>query len=87
MVGVLHYEDAPFNRQLLYDDNCATLGVLRDLGKIDRHLRGRDTNGHSVEYTASDEHATAIAGNLNRCAEKPPQASEHQRVASSKAIR
>jgi len=81
-----HDEDTPFNGQLLDDNDGSTLRVLGDLGEVDGHLRRCDADCHTVEYATNNEHSSAIAGNLNRCADEPPQASKHERVATAPFI-
>ena len=60
-----HDEDAPFDGELLDDDDGAAFVVSGDLGEVYGNLRGCDAHADTVEYATTDEHAPASAGDLD----------------------
>ncbi len=54
-----------FKSKLSNNDNITSLVVLSDLGKVDRHLRGSNTNTHAVWNASGNELAEVLAGNLD----------------------
>jgi hypothetical protein len=53
-----------------------------DLGEVHGHLGRCDTDRHTVEDAADDQHGPPVAGNLEGCAYEPPDAGKHERVSA-----
>jgi len=82
----VHDQDAPFDGQLLNDDESATLLLLCDFGDVNGDLRAGDANANAVEHTSSDQHTETVNRRLNGCTGKPPGTREKERIATAYCI-
>ena len=68
-----HEKDTPLNRELLDNNNGASLFFFGDLGEVHRDLGGGDSYAHAIDKTTTYQHPVAIACHLNGCAGEPEE--------------